>query len=59
MNYVDILVLISVILACGLIIFFKIRNHHKGQCDSCPVAKNAKRAIKDYHKQEEKNKGEK
>ena len=54
MNYVDILVLISVLLCVGLIIFLKVKEHKKGQCASCPVPKKVKRAFKAYKKQKEK-----
>lgn len=54
MNYVDILVLASVLLAIGLIILMMVKEHKKGQCASCPLPKKAKRMIKDYRKEQEK-----
>jgi len=55
MNYIDIIVLLSVIISVGLIIFLKIKEHRKGECASCPVAKKAKRALKDYKKSQKKD----
>lgn len=54
MNYIDIIVLLSVLISVGLVIFFKVKEHKKGECASCPVPKKAKRALKDYKKSQHK-----
>ena len=41
MNLIDVIILICVVLIVGLIIFFNIRTHLKGEskCSSCPYSK--------------------
>ena len=60
MNYVDIIVLISVFLFLGLIVFFKYilpnigknKMKKKGCCGTCPMGydKKTKKMFADYHK---------